>query len=88
MIKIHKFLKSLTKEEWNYLRLGIDNANYIWRAQHQFTLSDKEMVKRLGFSKLKFNNLKIGCHNYSLKDLAKLECLVKEEVQKTRELKK
>jgi len=81
MIKIHKFLKLLTKEEWNYLRLGISYAEHIWHIQKQFTLSDEEMVKKLGISKSKLKNMQIGAFNFTIKDLAKLECLAKEEIQ-------
>jgi len=41
------------------------------------------MIKKLAWGKVKFKNMQIGAYNLSIRDLAKLESLVKEEVQNT-----
>jgi hypothetical protein len=80
--RIIEFLDSLSKYEFEYLRLLISFALEVWRVQKKFEIPDKEMAKSLGWSKVKLGLVKKGAFNFSIKDIAQLEVLVRDEIEK------
>lgn len=72
--KIGKFLKALSPAEFIYLRHTVNLRDKIESLIKKYKLSKEDFCNRIKLPASKYNDFVTGNHDYSLREIAALEC--------------